>query len=81
MPDWRPLLYVSRGIEVTAWNLQTEMQLLLKAWETASQTAPWPMPGGDTDEEAKQKILAIIRQEKDCSFWQWLNFALGKHIW
>jgi hypothetical protein len=31
------------------------------------------------DEEAEQKILAI-RQEKDCSFWQRLNFALGKHI-
>jgi hypothetical protein len=32
------------------------------------------------DEEAKWKILAIIRQEKDFSFWGRLNFALGKHI-
>ncbi len=32
------------------------------------------------DDEAKQKILAIIQQEKDCSLWQKLNLALGKHI-
>ncbi len=32
------------------------------------------------DDDAKQKILAIIQREKDCSFWQRLNFALGKHI-
>jgi hypothetical protein len=32
------------------------------------------------DDEAKWKILAIIRREKDCSLWQRLNFALGKHI-
>ncbi len=32
------------------------------------------------DYEAEQKILAIIQQEKDCSFWRRLNFALGKHI-
>jgi hypothetical protein len=32
------------------------------------------------DYEAEQKILAIIRQEKVCSFWRRLNFALGKHI-
>ncbi len=32
------------------------------------------------DEDAKRKIMAIIRQEKDCSFWKRLNFALGKHI-
>jgi hypothetical protein len=32
------------------------------------------------DEEAEQKILAIIRREKDHSFWQRLNVSLGKHI-
>jgi hypothetical protein len=32
------------------------------------------------DEDAERKILAIIRREKDCSFWRRLNFALGKHI-
>jgi hypothetical protein len=32
------------------------------------------------DDEAERKILAIIQQEKDCSLWQRLNFALGKHI-
>ena len=32
------------------------------------------------DEEAEQKILAIIQREKDCLFWRRLNFALGKHI-
>jgi hypothetical protein len=31
---------VSRGDEVTACNLQTEMRLLLKAWKMALQTAP-----------------------------------------
>jgi hypothetical protein len=31
------------------------------------------------DDEAERDILAIIRQEKDCSFWQRLNFALGKY--
>ena len=40
MPDRQPLLSVSGGGEVTACNLQTEMQLLPKVWETASQTAP-----------------------------------------
>jgi hypothetical protein len=32
------------------------------------------------DDEAKQKILAIIQWEKDRSLWRRLNFALGKHI-
>jgi hypothetical protein len=32
------------------------------------------------DDDNEQKILAIIRWGKDCSFWQRLNFALGKHI-
>jgi hypothetical protein len=32
------------------------------------------------DDDAKQNILAIIRWEKDCSFWQRLNCELGKHI-
>jgi hypothetical protein len=30
------------------------------------------------DEEAKRQILAIIQHEKDRSFWQRLNYALGK---
>ncbi len=32
------------------------------------------------DDEAGQKTLAIIQREKDCSLWQRINFALGKHI-
>ena len=32
------------------------------------------------DEDAGQKILAIIQREKDRSFWRRLNFALGKHF-
>ena len=32
------------------------------------------------DEDAGQKILAIIQREKDRSFWRRLNFAMGKHI-
>jgi hypothetical protein len=32
------------------------------------------------DYEAERKILAIIGQERDRSFWRRLNFALGKHI-
>ncbi len=32
------------------------------------------------DEDAEWTILAIIQHEKDCSFWQRLKFALGKHI-
>jgi hypothetical protein len=32
------------------------------------------------DEEAEQNILAIIRWEKDRSFWQRLNYALGRHV-
>ena len=32
------------------------------------------------DEDAHQKILAIIQREKDCWFWRHHNFALGKHI-
>jgi hypothetical protein len=30
------------------------------------------------DEEAIEKFLAIIQQEKHCSFWRWLNFVMGK---
>jgi hypothetical protein len=30
------------------------------------------------DEEAIEKISAIIQQEKQCSFWQRLNFVMGK---
>jgi hypothetical protein len=32
------------------------------------------------DELAKHQILATIKWEKDRAFWQWLNYALGKHI-
>lgn len=32
------------------------------------------------DKEAKTQILVIIQREKDCFFWQWLNYTLGKHI-
>ncbi len=32
------------------------------------------------DEIAECQILAIIKREKDQAFWQWLNYALGKHI-
>lgn len=31
------------------------------------------------DEEAEQKILAIIQREKDRSFWRRLNYAMGKN--
>jgi hypothetical protein len=30
------------------------------------------------DEEAEHQILAIIQRKKDRSFWQRLNYALGK---
>ena len=32
------------------------------------------------DEEAENRILAIIKREKDRSFWRRLNFALGRHV-
>jgi hypothetical protein len=32
------------------------------------------------DEIAERQILAIIKWEKDQAFWQWLNYALEKHI-
>jgi hypothetical protein len=32
------------------------------------------------DETAERQILAIIKQEKYQALWQWLNYALGKHI-
>ena len=31
------------------------------------------------DIEAENKILAIIKREKDRSFWRRLNYALGRH--
>ena len=31
------------------------------------------------DEEAENKILYIIRREKDKGFWQRINYAMGKH--
>jgi hypothetical protein len=49
------------------------MQLLLKAWENQCLA----VAKDRADEEAEYKILAIIRQEKDCPFWQRLKFALG----
>jgi hypothetical protein len=30
------------------------------------------------DKEAMEKIAAIFQQEKQCSFWQWLNYVTGK---
>jgi hypothetical protein len=32
------------------------------------------------DKIAERQILKIIKWEKDWVFWQWLNYALGKHI-
>ena len=34
---------------------------------------------GREDEDAEKKILAIIQQGKDRSFWRQLNYAMGKH--
>ena len=31
------------------------------------------------DEEAENKILYIIRREKDKGFWRRINYAMGKH--
>ena len=31
------------------------------------------------DEEAKKRILDIIRQKKDRGFWRRINYAIGKH--
>jgi hypothetical protein len=59
------------------------MQLLPEAWEMASLTTLNQFleeVKGRADDEAERRILAIIQQEKDCSLWQRLNFALGKHI-
>ena len=32
------------------------------------------------DKTAEQNILAIIKQEKDKTFWRRLNYALRKHV-
>jgi hypothetical protein len=33
---------------------------------------------GKEDDKAERQILSIIQQEKDKSFWQRINYVLGK---
>jgi hypothetical protein len=46
----------------------------------STMTNAWRQQRTGPMKRPNKKILAIIRQEKDCSFWWRLNFALGKQV-
>ncbi len=80
MPNCLTFLFVGSGVEAAAQDLQLKCDYFRKhGKQYHRQHIEQCLEKVDKEEE--QKILAIIRCEKDCFFWRRLIFALGKHVW